>query len=50
MNDIFEWERHHEIYSYHYMGRYVKKSRDFVDISLLAENNVRKLMLDDTLG
>lgn len=28
----------------------VKKSRDFVDISLLAKNNVRKPMLDDTLG
>lgn len=24
-NDIFEWERHREIYSYHYMGRREKK-------------------------
>lgn len=37
-NDIFERERHNEIYSYCYMEIHVKKIMDFVDISFLAEN------------
>lgn len=56
-NDIFERERHNEIYSYCYMEIHVKKIMDFVDISFLAENNIRKprdlvlksAILDDTL-